>query len=233
MAKRNKNQKSVTPPKTKNLFAVWVTVAAVVLLGLLGGLAVVLNSQASEAPTVPSSAESSPIVKPDGGIVLQEGIVDVAVFLDPMCPACQQFETAYTPEILATDDIGLTVHPVTILDRSSSDNFSTRASSSIYAVAVAAPDATAAYIEVLFANQPSQGAASLSNAELIALADSVGATISEADIKTYENFVKRVTKFTPTAPNAGIVTPTVYVDGEVFTLTNPTADIETWRATAG
>lgn len=235
MAKRNKNQKSYTPPKKKhNSFALWVTAGVVVVFAAIIGVVSFVNSQVGEAPTVPSAAAGSAIVQSDGGTVLQEGVANVAVFIDPMCPACRQFEETYTPEILATDDIGLTIHPITILDRMSGGTlFSTRASASIYAVAVAAPETTADYVEALFAAQPQEGGSGLTNAEIIAIADGVGATITENDISTYEKFVQRVTKFTPTAPNAGIVTPTVYVNGEVFTLTNPTADIETWRASAG
>lgn len=236
MSKKNRNQKPVVAPVKKkyNSFALWVTAGVVLLFVAIGGLVVFLNGQVGEAPTVPAAAQGSSIVQTDGGVVLQEGDVNVAVFFDPQCPACKQFEETYTPEILATDDIGLTVHPITILDRmSGGTEYSTRASASIYAVAVAAPETIADYIEALFRAQPQEGGTGLTNEEIIAIADSVGATITDSDIETYQPFVKRVTKFTPTAPNAGIVTPTVYVDGEVFTLTNPAADIETWRASAG
>src|SRR4051794_39126812 len=93
-----------------NLFAVWISIAVVVLLLGVGVLVVWLNNQPDDSP-VPQGA----IVDTDtGAITIGEGPDEVAVWFDFYCPHCQDFEDVYGPEIQSLVDqnaISLQLHP--------------------------------------------------------------------------------------------------------------------------
>lgn len=210
-------------------FAFFTTAIAVLAIAAIAAIAVFANGQARPSTDLPESAGSSTVIQGDGGIVITEGDIEVDVFIDPLCPACKNFEELYTPVLLAEDSVGMTIHPISILDRASAGTkYSTRSAASVYAVAVAAPDKVAEYVDSLFQTQPDEGTPGLSNEALIAAAESVGADISEADITEFTRFVSGITLETPRSPSGSIATPTVTVDGDFFAVTgDPLADLAT------
>jgi protein-disulfide isomerase len=231
MAKKNKKPPVVIPQKKGPSFAVWVTTAAVVVILALVALVVWVNGQAGGPARLPDAAAGSSVIQEDGGIVVKDGPTEVGVYIDPMCPACRDFEENYTPLIMENDEFGLKFHPISILDRmSQGTEYSTRSSASIYAVAVASPDATADYVENLYANQPSEGSPGFSNEELVALAADLGATISEDDIDAWTKYVRNAVRTTPIPEGAtGVSTPTVTINGEAVNRSgNPETDIQGW-----
>ncbi|MCS3842824.1 DsbA family protein [Microbacterium sp. AK031] len=195
-----------------NWFAVGISIAVVVVLVALGGLVVFLNNQASDPGTAPQSA----IVNEEtGAITFGEGETQVDTFVDFMCPICGDFEDAYGEQLqtaAANDEITLNLHPISILDRySQNTEYSSRAAASVYCVAAEAPDSALDYFNLLFENQPAENTAGLTDDELAALADQVGAG-SAADCIADGTYMRFVASQTNEHDIQG--TPTVEVDGE-------------------
>lgn len=232
MSKKNRNSKSpVIAPKKTSAFTVWVTTATVVVIGVIAALVVWANSQAGGPARLPDSAAGSSVIQADGGIQVKEGPKTLGVYIDPLCPACREFEETYTPLVMEQDGLGLVLHPIAILDRLSQGTlYSTRSAASIYAVAVAAPDSVADYVKSLYDNQPAEGSEGLTNEQLIGYAKASGANITDADIEEWQKYVTNAVRSVPVGPGAaGVVTPTVTLDDKFVNRTgNPATDIATW-----
>ncbi|KAA9133880.1 DsbA family protein [Microbacterium caowuchunii] len=214
--------------KKTNWFAVWVSIAAVVAVVVVGALVVWANNASSGPGTAPQSAV---IDDETGAIAVGEGEGTIDTYVDFMCPVCASFEATYGSAIESMVEDGtitLNIHPISILDRASAGSeFSTRAANAMYAVAANHPDLALPYLQALFANQPAEGTTGLSNEELIAIAEQVGATDAAEDINagTYAQFVEYMTKQTPVQPGqSGISTPTIAIDGEVISNSQLTGD---------
>lgn len=203
-----------------NTFAVWVSVVAVVLLVAVGGLVWWMNS----AATAPGEApQASNIDTETGAITFGEGPDTVDTYIDFMCPYCGQFEEAEGSQIAGLVDSGaitLNVHPVAILDsRSQGTEFSSRAASAMFAVAAADPDNALAFLSAMFANQPEEGTAGLTDEQIIDIATTAGVQMTadlEADITSnrYQKYAQ-----TLSLPEGATGTPTLAVNGELVPVT--------------
>jgi protein-disulfide isomerase len=196
----------------------WVTIGAVAVLVIAGfaGWAV-YASQRSSSYVAPAHSSSG-----DDGLVVGTGAKTVEVYLDFICPHCKEFEDSSGNAInqLVTDKkIKLVYHPLGFLDSSSTTQYSTRTA----AAAGCASDAgkLPEYVTVMYANQPAEGSAGLTDDKIIQLAGTAGITDSAfatcvRDGK-YKPWVQHVTdKATERGVNA---TPTVYVDGKTVDAT--------------
>jgi protein-disulfide isomerase len=113
---------------------------------------------------------------PEGdGVVLGAGPVSVDAFIDFLCPFCRQFELS-AGEMLATmaadGQISLAYHPMDFLDAASTTRYSTRAA----AASGCAADGGrfAEYAHALFVDQPPEGSAGLTDAQLVEIGVGVG-----------------------------------------------------------
>jgi protein-disulfide isomerase len=192
---------------------------------------------------------AAPEVAGDGGgvTVSADGVgdpgsapVEVTVYLDFMCPFCGQFEAANGPVLadkVAAGEVAVTYHVVSILDSQSEGTFySTRAANAAAVVADRDPDHYADFVSALFADQPEEGTAGLTDAQIAEVAADVGvpadvteqftATTTgtytadgeqrEGTWRTYAPWVAAVTG--QAATDLGeLRTPTVLIDGEPFT----------------
>ncbi|WP_375385825.1 DsbA family protein [uncultured Microbacterium sp.] len=200
-----------------NWFAIWISVAVVVVLVVVGGLVVWLNSSASGPGTPP---EASNVNTDTGAIAVGTGTDTMDTYIDFMCPVCNQFETTYGSEIESLVDAGtitLNIHPISILDRASQGTkYSTRAASAMYCVAVSDPDHALAFMQAMYANQPEENSAGLTNAQIISIAEGAGVA-NASDCINAEKYTKYVTAMTPKTPvapgSAGIATPTIAING--------------------
>lgn len=161
-----------------------------------------------------------------------EGAKTLDVYVDYMCPICGQFEqtnSASIAEMREAGDITLVVHPVAILDRASQGTeYSTRAASASAWVADKAPEQFSAFHDALFASQPAENTAGLSDEQIAQVAEQAGvpadvaAGITDGDAKdTFEEWVAASTEAATSdeaLANAqgGFGTPTVLIDGERF-----------------
>ena len=158
-----------------------------------------------------------------GAISFGDGTGTMDTYIDFMCPICNQFEQVYGPAIQELVDDGtitLNIHPISILDRySQGTEFSTRAANAMYCVAEADADASVPFMQAMFENQPAEQTPGLTNAQILAIASSVGVSGIDSCVNDgrYEGFVSAMTEQTPVQPGAaGIGTPTVAVNGEVI-----------------
>jgi protein-disulfide isomerase len=194
-----------------NWFVIGVSAAVVVVLAVLATVVVLLNNQATD----PGTAPTSEIVNQEtGAISFGSGEDEIDTFVDFMCPVCGQFEDAYGEQLqtaAANDEITLNIHPVSILNRlSTTGEFSSLSASSMYCVAEEAPDAALDYFNLLFQNQPAENSAGLSAEDMSALAEQAGAGAAAECIAdgTYMKFVDSQTKSQEISG-----TPTVEVNG--------------------
>ncbi|MFG6446346.1 DsbA family protein [Microbacterium sp. P07] len=208
-----------------NWFAIWVSVAVVVVLVAVGGIVLWTNVQSTSAGPAP---QSSAINAETGAIAVGDGENTVDTYVDFMCPICNQFEQTYGPtleELSADGTITLNIHPISILDRvSQGTEYSTRSAGAMYCVAEDNAENALPFLQALFENQPAEQSTGLDNDAIIGIAESVGAGEGVASCindGTYTRFATAMTRDTPVQDGAGgISTPTIVVNGE--TLANQT-----------
>ncbi|KQP55512.1 thioredoxin domain-containing protein [Agreia sp. Leaf283] len=216
------------------LVVVAVVVAAVVIL-----TSVFSSLQQSSPGRSGGSGQQSTSGAPAGadgdGIIVGSGGADavrVVTYVDYLCPFCGQFEATNAEQLsdwVASGDVVLEVHPISILDRASLDTrYSTRAANAAACVADSAPQSFEAFSALLFANQPAENTEGLSNADLVDLADEAGA-LDDSDVSDciesegFSDWVTEATDRALTGPLPGSDlekvsgTPTVIVDGEQYT----------------
>jgi len=154
---------------------------------------------------------------PEGdGILVGAGPVQVDAFIDFLCPFCRRFEQAAESVLAGLVSDGrarLAYHPMNFLDEASTTSYSTRAAA---ASACAADQGRfLQYAHELFAHQPPEGGAGLSDAELARLSQDAGldsdafaASMAAGAYLEWPTFV------TSRATEAGVTaTPTVLVAG--------------------
>ena len=146
--------------------------------------------------------------------------VTVTLYEDFICPFCGEFEAATRSKLQSDIDAGkvkIRYHVLNFLSRSSTTNYSLRAANAQAVVLNAAgPTAAKKFHDLLFENQPKEGSAGLTDAQLIDYAVQAGASRSKVsdDISNlaYEQWVKNGTS---QASKDGVTgTPTVKVDGK-------------------
>jgi protein-disulfide isomerase len=159
------------------------------------------------------------------GLVLGTGPVTVELYSDFLCPACRAFEADARDDLdklLAEGRIQLVYRPVAILDRMSSNEYSSRSA----AGAGCASDAGKLldYAKVLFDNQPAEGGAGHDDDELIRLAGTAGLTDPGfGECLRDGRYLPWVGQVTGSMDDHQVTgTPTVFVDGE--RLSRPTGE---------
>lgn len=142
----------------------------------------------------------------------------VVVYLDFMCPACNQFEQTSGPELDSLRKEGkITVEyrALPFLDRfSAGTNYSSRSAAAAACVADQSPKNYKAFVDSLYTNQPAENSKGLDNAKLEKLASEAGAADISSCVsdKTFRPFVAYTGAL---ATTSGVnATPTVFVDGQ-------------------
>lgn len=226
-----------------------ILAAAVLLVGFVVLVVVIMNQGGEDE--VPEAQQVQPPFAADGGggIVMDaDGIVTppadateewpvggfgdavvVTVYSDPICPWCAVFEQTAMPildEMRLAGDVVVDHRVVGNLDSQSTSRYSTRAAQALYTVADLAPEAYLDFETALFANQPAEGTAGLSDEEIAAIATEAGvpddAVAAIAD-GTYTWWVGQVTTAARDLYDGRLATPSVRLDGE------PLADGVDWR----
>ena len=218
--KRAAEQRARARERRRRQAVVGGVVAAVVVVAVVAVI-VVQSARTSSSPDAAVPANTV-----DGGTAFAVGPADapvtVDVYEDFLCPACRQFEatTGDTLAALAADGTAqVRYHPIAILDRASTDDYSTRALNAAAVVGDAAgTEAFLAFHDALFAEQPGEGGPGLTDeglGELAAEAGASGADVEEAITGlAYEDWTREVTD---AASRAGVTgTPTVLVDGAIL-----------------
>lgn len=183
------------------------------------------------APATANEAGGIPVGQ-DGVAGAETGPQDVvvAVYADYMCPICGAFEETngqVLAELRQTGEIVVEYRPVAILDRfSQGTQYSTRAAAAAALVADRAPEAFITFNDLLFANQPEEGTAGLSDERIAELATQAGvpgdlasSIVEGGHMSGAESFAPWVAAATEQAsrdfaPQFG--TPTILINGEKF-----------------
>jgi protein-disulfide isomerase len=206
-------------PTTKRIVVGAVIVALILGVGLSIGYLNRTDSTPSMA--IPQSAAN--------GVIRfgpADATVDVTVIEDFQCPHCKDFEamSGGTLAGLVTEGVAVSFHPISILDRASTSQYSTRAASAAYCVADADVARWRAWHEAVFVQQPAEGGAGLANEKLVDIARQVGVTgDSVTQCITSERYSDFVTSKTAEVLDSGVSgTPTVLVNGQQV-VPNPAA----------
>ena len=199
--------------RRRRTIVVSIAAAAVLVIAGLVGWAVYAN----QAP--PASFATPAHASKDGtGIAVSQGSVTVDFYQDFLCPICKQFESdaqSTLDSMVAAKKITLVYHPIAILDdRTSPPGYSTRAG----AAAACAADVGKflEYFKALYAKQPGEGSAGLSNDQLVQAGTGVGLTGSTfAQCVTSQKYANWMAHNTDAAAGRNIqATPTVLVNGK-------------------
>lgn len=195
-----------------------IAVAVVVAVVLVVGGIFLLNRGPDEAPVAATYTATA-----DGTVVTAgNGPVEIDVYSDYLCPACERFEERYGADLttaLNGGQITVRYHTIAILDdRSDPPGYSTRAAGASLCAATAG--IFPAYHERLFDEQPSEGSAGLSDEQLVAFGTELGAGDDFAACVTGGGDPSAILAATEAAaadpaltPDGSFGTPTVAVGG--------------------
>lgn len=225
-----RDQQNAKNARNKKIFKALAIVVPIVMIAVIV-LAIVFNTKTEKNSTEvikpANSTELGFVVGPDMKVLGEVPTTPVAdaetppahvvLYQDYMCPACNSFETSFAPEIeqILQEGVGVIEYrTVTFLDHlSSGTNYSSRSANVAYCVANTYPDKFFDFNALLYANQPAELSAGISNKDLIALADSLGATGLESCVTdgTYRGWAAEKN-------DAGLEvikgTPTIIINGE-------------------
>lgn len=185
-----------------------------------------LNSQGPvETAAIPAGGQPTPTV-PDSSA----SAVNIVMYVDYLCPWCGVFEKTnadYLSQLLS-NGATLELHPIAILtSQSAGTRYSERAANAFACVANTEPSAALAYHNLLYANQPEEGSAGLSDDELKSFLTEAGVTNTSTigdciDQQQFKLWVQAATEraLTGPLPNADIAkvegTPTVLINGKKY-----------------
>jgi protein-disulfide isomerase len=168
-ASRLIRQQKAIEARRKRSVRISAIVAGVLVAVSVGAYVVYANTRPT-THNVPQQANAA-----GTGIVAGSGPVKVDVYQDYLCPSCQAFHTAAEARLqtmVQENKITLTTHPIAILDRLSTNRYSTRSA----AAAGCAADGGkfAPFSDALYAKQPAEGGAGYTDDELVNMGRSAG-----------------------------------------------------------
>lgn len=210
-----------------NGFAIGITAAVVAVLIALVGVVVWLNNKATDPGEKPTSSH----ITDSGAIIFGDSKTNtVTTYVDFLCPICNQFEQAEGETIKKQVDDGkasLHVQPVAILDgRTVPGGYSSRAASAMYSVVIHDYANAYAFMQALYAGQPEEGSAGLTEDQIVDIAKKAGVNVTsdlEKEIKAnkYQKYAQAAQ-----LPKGATGTPTLVINDKQIRVTmNPNADI--------
>jgi len=175
-------------------------------------------------PTAALVADADPV---PNTVDEESDVIDIQLYVDYLCPFCNEFEKTNGDQIEAWLERGaatVEIHPISILNANSmGTQYSTRSANAAACVANYAPDSYWAVNTALFANQPEDRTAGLTDKELVAIVTDAGAAPADditncIEDQTFKSWVQAATlrALDGTVPGSEAVvkgTPTVVVDG--------------------
>ncbi|WP_051702064.1 DsbA family protein [Mycetocola saprophilus] len=194
-----------------------------------GGISFTGAAGKIEAKTTPAlKAGDKPV-----GVKQDSAKTNVVMYVDYLCPLCNQFETANLDglkDMVSAGTVDLQIIPISILDRvSAGTQYSTRSAAAMACVANYEPNGFLDASAALYAKQPEEGQPGLKNAEIAQVIRDAGvksnkieSCINDGD---YKNFVTSITDQAKAGPlpNTDVPqvtgTPTILVDGKQYTPT--------------
>jgi protein-disulfide isomerase len=187
-----------------------------------------------QSAAIPSNANKQ------GGFLVSasretKNVPTIEIYFDPMCPSCGLVDRALNPTLLKLYDAGqvnMELHPVSFLDKASSDRYSTRAASSLAYVGEHDPQHLLAYLGGLFEKgfQPSEtDYHPVSDAQLVQQAIRCGVNETVAKKSTcgeYEHWIEHTTEATinrkelQQSDSGSFSTPLIRINGNFWSMKN-------------
>lgn len=229
--KQYKNQMAAAEHKRDVQVRIILT-AVLVIFALAVGFFVIQGRDGSADAAAPRSVTDSGAIRavsPD--VELTEGSETpkrvLTIFEDFQCPVCKSFEAAFggiLDELRTSGVAAIDYHPIAILDRMSSTNYSTRAANASVCVADSSVDTWLTFHSSAYAQQPAEGGEGLSDEALGDIATAAGAPDSVRGCIEDGQHEDWVTSSTQSVLDRDInATPTVLLNGEALDLTTPEA----------
>lgn len=251
MAQRKDDATSVAREKAKSIVSaqrkkekrhrliltISVSVVAVLFLGLIGFLAF------SDAKTTKKEAsvlgvQMTPALANSNGsfYVSKDGKTNepsadskatrVDLFFDPQCPGCGVVDRGIgerLAELVQTEEIDLYLSPVSFLDKTSADRYSSRAVNAVVTVAEKSPAHLLKFVNAIYAKdfQPAEGGASVSDEKLSAQAIKIGVPEAVANEFKNHSYFDWIAKNSTTQMDradyfsAGFATPSLFLNSKV------------------
>jgi protein-disulfide isomerase len=221
MARATQSKKPVVAARRGPSVAMIVGIVVVVLFAAAVGFGVYRSQQsvaAAGAVVVPPNATAAGV--PVGNANAK---ATIDIYLDFQCPICREYEAqsgATIDQFVASGQARVIYHPIAILDRSSSTNYSSRASAA--SGCAAAAGVFPQYVKLLYANQPPEGGDGLPPEQLVSLGQQAGAKGSDFTTCVSDNrYGAWTASLTDQSSRAGVTgTPTVKVNGQQIDLTD-------------
>jgi protein-disulfide isomerase len=204
--------------RTRNLLVVGAIVLAILTIVGVGFYVQTNRDKTGQtAKDVPGNLSGSYTVT----IGKSSAPTTITLYEDLQCPICKAFEAATSNQVdaaVAAGKVKVEYHMVAFLDRESTTNYSSRALNAAAAVLdTAGPQVFLKYHNLLYANQPAEGSAGLTNQQLIQYAEQAGANQSAItgpiDNNVYSQWVINATDQMSKDHVTG--TPTVYINGKL------------------
>ncbi|WP_147915987.1 DsbA family protein [Ruania zhangjianzhongii] len=149
----------------------------------------------------------------DGAGSANEGAPELDVYVDFMCPHCGTFEQINGEDLTqaaADGEVTVIYHPVSFLS-----DYSARAAAAFAEVANSAPENAMDFMNILFANQPTEGGDGLTDEQIAEFAVEAGVPQDVADTLADGTYAEWVDIATQQASRDGASsTPTVLLDGD-------------------
>ncbi len=224
-AEQMRKERAKADKRQRNLITVGIVVIVIALVAV-GAYAITTTSN--------DRAQETDVVTPKGatddyGVVYDAeaaggepapDAVDVVIYEDFSCPVCQAFEQvngAFLDEAVKAGDISVEYRIITFLDRTSPNQYSSRAgSAAMCAFESGGAEAYRKTSNLLYANQPQEGTAGPEDAALVdtlSQAGVTGATAESCVVKgTFIPWLEEATEASRDADVGG--TPTVRIDGK-------------------
>lgn len=173
----------------RNKIIIWSIVGVAILAIVVSIIFVITGKKSNDSNPTSSANQMVPAnLTSDNGLTIkapnptntyQGDKVTLDTWIDPLCPGCGQVErTAGSTivDMLNSGEINLVVHPMNLLDRASTDYYSTRASNALVTVIENDPDHAATFMSKIYENQPSEGSSyqSVPDSTLAQWAQAVG-----------------------------------------------------------
>ncbi|MFD6062469.1 DsbA family protein [Rhodococcus wratislaviensis] len=207
--------------------------AVVVVFAVVVGAVLIARHHTSDTPqATPASVTDtgairavSPSVATAPGTNSPKAVL--TVYEDFQCPVCKNFEAGFgdtIDQLRTSGAVAVDYHPISILDRMSSTQYSTRAANASLCVADTGIDNWLAFHRSVYQQQPPEGGSGLTDQQMIDLATAAGAPESVAACITDGRYTEWVASSTQSVLDTGVsATPTVLLNGEPVSLSTPAA----------
>lgn len=177
-ARKVREMQAAQRAKEQRRRALLISGTVLVVIALIVGIAVAVQSSRDETPTDATAPRG--VTDTYGVSVGQpDAPVTLTVYEDFQCPICKQYEEWLGDTISQNVDSGalrVIYRPLAFLDRMSSTDYSSRAlETAACALDDGGVDVFVALHQLLFENQPAENSAGLTDAELAGLAVRAGA----------------------------------------------------------